>query len=216
VTVVSRSKEPDRTIARFWTKYVRGDLNHVPTVAGCPLSSLCGRRGMNRRADRWIPRMTIGCVAMRSRRVVAADFAGRRQHGEPDRHRRGGRADSDGVGHRRMAVVCVDWGRLARASSRKAIVLRGSRDPVGGTRPHCQARDPPVSRPSSRRAQPFDVRVYLRGAAIPVAATSARRRCSLTKRMAIEPSPTAVATRLAEPLRTSPAAKTPGRLASGK
>jgi hypothetical protein len=34
--------------------------------------------------------------------------------------------------------------------------------------------------------------------------------------MAIEPSPTVEATRLTEPLRTSPTANTPGRLASSK
>ena len=34
-------------------------------------------------------------------------------------------------------------------------------------------------------------------------------------RIAIDPSPTADATRLTEPLRTSPAANTPGRLVSG-
>lgn len=40
------------------------------------------------------------------------------------------------------------------------------------------------------------------------------RRCSCTNRTAAAPSPTADATRRAEPLRTSPAAKTPGRLVS--
>ena len=39
-------------------------------------------------------------------------------------------------------------------------------------------------------------------------------RCRCTKWMAIAPSPTAEATRFTEPLRTSPAAKTPGRLVS--
>src|SRR4051795_3178556 len=39
-------------------------------------------------------------------------------------------------------------------------------------------------------------------------------RCSCTRRTAMEPSPTAEATRLTEPLRTSPAANTPGRLVS--
>src|SRR4029078_3712296 len=39
-------------------------------------------------------------------------------------------------------------------------------------------------------------------------------RCSRTDRMAIEPSPTAEATRLTERLRTSPTANTPGRLVS--
>ena len=54
-------------------------------------------------------------------------------------------------------------------------------------------------------------------AAAPVAAMPARRpRCSLAKRIAIEPSPTAEATLLTEPLRTSPTAKTPGWLASSK
>jgi hypothetical protein len=54
-------------------------------------------------------------------------------------------------------------------------------------------------------------------AAVPVAARPARRlRCSLAKRMAIEPSPTAEATRFTELLRTSPTANTPGRLASSK
>src|SRR5262249_14327652 len=47
-----------------------------------------------------------------------------------------------------------------------------------------------------------------------VAAGPTRRlRCSLARRMAIEPSPTAEATRLTERLRTSPTANTPGRLA---
>ena len=41
-------------------------------------------------------------------------------------------------------------------------------------------------------------------------------RCSHTSRTAIEPSPTAEATRLIEPLRTSPTAKTPGRLVSSE
>src|SRR5215469_13194138 len=41
-----------------------------------------------------------------------------------------------------------------------------------------------------------------------------RPRCSLTNRIAIDPSPTAEATRFTEPLRTSPAANTPGVLVS--
>ena len=40
------------------------------------------------------------------------------------------------------------------------------------------------------------------------------RKWSWTRRMAIEPSPTAAATRLTDPCRTSPTAKTPGRLDS--
>ena len=39
-------------------------------------------------------------------------------------------------------------------------------------------------------------------------------RCSCTERMAMEPSPTAEATLLTEPYRTSPAAKTPNMLVS--
>ena len=39
-------------------------------------------------------------------------------------------------------------------------------------------------------------------------------RCSCTRRMDMAPSPTAVATRIVAPWRTSPTAKTPGRLAS--
>src|SRR5262249_39278068 len=51
----------------------------------------------------------------------------------------------------------------------------------------------------------------------PAAARPSRLpRCSLANRMAIEPSPTAEATRLTDPLRASPAASTPGRLASSK
>ena len=46
---------------------------------------------------------------------------------------------------------------------------------------------------------------------VPVAATPSRRRgASWTSRTAIDPSPTAEATRLTEPLRASPTAKTPG------
>jgi hypothetical protein len=43
-------------------------------------------------------------------------------------------------------------------------------------------------------------------------AVYAKRRCSCTSRTAIAPSPTAAATRRADPLRTSPAANTPGRV----
>ena len=43
-----------------------------------------------------------------------------------------------------------------------------------------------------------------------------RDRCSCTNRTTIAPSPTAVAHRLTEPERTSPAAKTPGTLVSSK
>src|SRR5262249_15164280 len=49
------------------------------------------------------------------------------------------------------------------------------------------------------------------------AAKPARRpRYSLTKRTAMEPSPTAAAARLTEPLRTSPTANTPGALVSSR
>jgi hypothetical protein len=43
---------------------------------------------------------------------------------------------------------------------------------------------------------------------------SSARRCSCTRRTTVAPSPTAEATRLIDPCRTSPAAKTPGMLVS--
>ena len=46
------------------------------------------------------------------------------------------------------------------------------------------------------------------------ASASLPRKWSWTRRMAIEPSPTAAATRLTDPCRTSPTAKTPGKLDS--
>lgn len=47
-----------------------------------------------------------------------------------------------------------------------------------------------------------------------LAAPSPERRCSCSKRTTVPPSPTAAATRLIEPCRTSPAANTPGTLVS--
>src|SRR5215204_3911613 len=59
--------------------------------------------------------------------------------------------------------------------------------------------------------------VHLDGAALPAHVTGARQagqpavaRCSCTERTALDPSPTAAATRFIEPLRTSPTANTPG------
>jgi hypothetical protein len=46
------------------------------------------------------------------------------------------------------------------------------------------------------------------------ATTAGRAMCVCTKLTAIAPSPTAEAQRFTDPLRTSPAAKTPGRLVS--
>ena len=64
-------------------------------------------------------------------------------------------------------------------------------------------------------------RVYQdRAGVIPSAARddtyTGRWMCACTKLTAMDPSPTAEATRFAEPLRTSPAAKTPGRLVSSR
>ena len=48
-----------------------------------------------------------------------------------------------------------------------------------------------------------------------VASTTSTAKSSWTKRTTIAPSPTAVAQRLTDPARTSPAAKTPGTLVGG-
>ena len=70
----------------------------------------------------------------------------------------------------------------------------------------------------SERVSPSQVTgsVLPNGGWSPVGATAADQvpKYSWIWRIAIDPSPTAEATRLTEPLRTSPAAKTPGRLVS--
>ena len=73
-----------------------------------------------------------------------------------------------------------------------------------------------VPAPSDRRA----ARRGRGGASAHMSAVAAkpdrRQRYSLTKRTAMEPSPTAAAARLTEPLRASPAANRPGTLVSSK
>jgi hypothetical protein len=92
--------------------------------------------------------------------------------------------------------------RPLRVSRRLAASTNGRRDPA---QPNLSAAGRPVG--CGGRPQPQSCVQCL-------AAVARSARYPWTSRMAAEPSPTAAATRLMEPSRTSPTAKIPGRLVS--
>jgi hypothetical protein len=100
-------------------------------------------------------------------------------------------------------------GNQMPASAPGALLVRW--DPIGEGPPECG----PLGSPSFRLPRGDSAGAVLPSLVMLQAGMChSARKWSWTRRIAVEPSPTAAATRFTDPYRTSPTAKIPGRLDS--